>query len=106
MPGAPGVVPASHCRPLEWHNPGAQSIMTEQQIVDLVRAAFPDAQVRLGGDGYHHELTVISETFAGLRAVQRQQRVYAALADAIRSGAVHAVNVVALTGAEAAAGAR
>ena len=77
--------------------------MTEQQIIDLVRAALPDATVRLGGDGYHHELTVVSDSFAGLRTVQRQQRVYAALADAIRSGALHAVNVIALTTAEAAA---
>jgi acid stress-induced BolA-like protein IbaG/YrbA len=77
--------------------------MTEQQIIDLVRAALPDAVVRLGGDGYHHELTVVSDSFAGLRAVQRQQRVYAALAESIRSGALHAVNIVALTNAEAAA---
>jgi acid stress-induced BolA-like protein IbaG/YrbA len=77
--------------------------MTEQQIADLVRAAFPGAEVRVGGDGYHFELTVVSEAFAGLRPVQRQQRVYATLADAIRSGALHAVNIVAQTGAEAAA---
>ena len=77
--------------------------MTEQQIIDLVRAALPDAEVRVGGDGYHFELTVVSEAFAGLRAVQRQQRVYAALSESIRSGALHAVNVVAQTGAEAAA---
>lgn len=77
--------------------------MTEQQIVDLVRAALPGAEVRVGGDGYHFELTVVCDAFAGLRAVQRQQRVYAALADSIRSGALHAVNVVALTNDEAAA---
>ena len=79
--------------------------MTEQQIVDLVRAALPDALVRVGGDGYHHELTVISDSFTGLRAVQRQQRVYGALAEAIRGGALHAVNIIALTSAEAAASA-
>lgn len=76
--------------------------MTEQQIADLVRAAMPDARVQVGGDGYHFELTVVSEAFAGLRAVQRQQRVYAALAESIRSGALHAVNVVAQTPAAAA----
>ena len=75
--------------------------MTEQQITELVRAELPDARVQVGGDGYHFELTVVSEAFAGLRAVQRQQRVYGALAAAIRSGALHAVNIVALTGAEA-----
>ena len=37
--------------------------------------------------------------------VQRQQRVYAALGEAIRSGALHAVNIRALTAAEAGAAA-
>jgi len=77
--------------------------MTEQQIAELVRAAFPEARVSVGGDGYHVELEVVSDVFAGLRPVQRQQRVYAVLAEAIRSGAVHAVNVSALTEAEATA---
>jgi acid stress-induced BolA-like protein IbaG/YrbA len=35
--------------------------------------------------------------------VQRQQRVYAALGEVIRSGALHAVNIRALTQAEAGA---
>ena len=82
---------------------GSVTTLTEQQIADLVRAALPDARVSVGGDGYHVEVSVVSEAFSGLRAVQRQQRVYAALGEAIRSGALHAVNIRALTEAEAGA---
>lgn len=82
---------------------GAVTTLSEQQISDLVRAALPDARVSVGGDGYHVEVSVVSDAFTGLRAVQRQQRVYAALGEVIRSGALHAVNIRALTEAEAGA---
>lgn len=80
---------------------GSVTTLTAEQIADLVRAAIPDARVTVGGDGYHVEVSVVSESFAGLRAVQRQQRVYGALGEAIRSGALHAVNIRAMTGTEA-----
>jgi acid stress-induced BolA-like protein IbaG/YrbA len=82
---------------------GSVTTLTEQQIGDLVRAVIPDARVAVGGDGYHVEVSVVSDAFTGLRAVQRQQRVYAALGEVIRSGALHAVNIHALTQAEAGA---
>lgn len=82
---------------------GSVTTLTEQEIGDLVRAAIPDARVAVGGDGYHVEVSVVSDAFAGLRAVQRQQRVYAALGEVIRSGALHAVNIRAQTQAEAGA---
>jgi len=74
--------------------------MTEDEIRSLVMAGMPGAEVTVGGDGYHIELTVVSEAFAGLSRVKRQQLVYGVLADAIRSGALHAVNIRALTAAE------
>jgi len=82
---------------------GSVTTLTEQQIGDLVRAVIPDARVAVGGDGYHVEVSVVSDAFTGLRAVQRQQRVYSALGEVIRSGALHAVNIRALTQAEAGA---
>lgn len=84
---------------------GSVTTMTAQQIADLVRTAISGARVSVGGDGYHVDVSVVSDSFAGLRAVQRQQKVYAALGEAIRSGALHAVNISALTEAEAEAGA-
>ena len=82
---------------------GSVTTLTAQQIADLVRATIPDARVTVGGDGYHVEVDVVSDAFAGLRPVQRQQRVYGALGEAIRSGALHAVNIRAMTESEAGA---
>lgn len=78
--------------------------MQPEEIRQLVAAAMPEADVSVGGDGYHHELQVVSDVFDGLSRVKRQQLVYGHLSEVIRSGALHAVNVRALTPAEAAAG--
>ena len=74
--------------------------MTEDEIRALVMAGMPGADVEVGGDGYHIDLTVVSDAFEGLNRVKRQQLVYGVLADVIRSGALHAVNIRALTAAE------
>jgi len=77
--------------------------MEPDQIRDLVSEAMPEAQVTVGGDGYHHELRVVSAAFCGMNRVKRQQLVYGHLAEVIRSGALHAVNIRAQTPEEAAA---
>jgi len=74
--------------------------MTEDEIRKLVMAGMPGARVEVGGDGYHIDLEVVSESFAGLARVKRQQLVYGILGEAIRSGALHAVNIKAFTEAE------
>lgn len=74
--------------------------MTEDEIRALVMAGMPGADVAVGGDGYHIDLTVVSDAFEGLNRVKRQQLVYGVLAEVIRSGALHAVNIRALTAAE------
>ncbi|WP_333684073.1 BolA family transcriptional regulator [Pontibaca methylaminivorans] len=56
--------------------------MEAQEIEDLIRAAFPDATVRitdLAGDGNHFAAEVIDESFRGQNRVQQQRAVYAAL---------------------------
>ena len=79
--------------------------MDEREIRALLEQGLPGASVEVGGDGYHIDISVVSEAFVGKRRVQRQQMVYAALGDAISSGAVHAVNIRAETAAERASGA-
>ena len=71
--------------------------MTEQKLIELIQVAFPDAQVSVSLNGGHVDITVISADFAGMRPVARQQRVYAPLANLIADGALHAVNISALT---------
>jgi len=56
--------------------------MTAAEIEDMLKAAFPDAQVTiedLRGDGDHYAATVVSAAFTGKSRVQQHQMVYAAL---------------------------
>ena len=56
--------------------------MTAQEIEDLIREGFPDAQLTitdLAGDGNHYAAEVIDESFRGQNRVQQQRAVYAAL---------------------------
>ena len=56
--------------------------MQAQDIEDLIRAAFPKAQIAitdLAGDGNHYAAEVIDESFRGMNRVQQQRAVYAAL---------------------------
>lgn len=76
--------------------------MDTSEVSALIEAAFPDAQVTVEVSMGHYNVTVISDSFAGLRPVARQKRVYAPLADVIADGAIHAVNIRALTPDEAA----
>jgi acid stress-induced BolA-like protein IbaG/YrbA len=73
-------------------------------VETMVREALQDADVSVEGSGSNYSITVISDVFADMRAVKRQQTVYAALSDAIASGSIHAVNIRAVTPAEWEAG--
>jgi acid stress-induced BolA-like protein IbaG/YrbA len=66
-------------------------------IEEALAADFPGATIDVQLDGSHCQVTVISDLFEGLRPVARQQRVYAPLGEFIRSGALHAVNIIAKT---------
>jgi stress-induced morphogen len=69
--------------------------MAADEITDLIRAAFPDAQVEitdLAGDGDHYAARVISAAFAGLSRVKQHQAVYAALGGRM-GGVLHALQL-------------
>ncbi len=56
--------------------------MQAQDIEDLIRASFPEAQITitdLAGDGNHYAAEVIDASFKGQNRVQQQRAVYAAL---------------------------
>jgi len=70
--------------------------MQAQEIEDLIRATFPDAQITitdLAGDGNHYAAEVIDPSFAGMNRVQQQRAVYAALKGRMDgpSGDLHAL---------------
>lgn len=77
--------------------------MQVEDVKALLAAEFPEATVDASTDGYHFEVSVISDSFEGLNAVKRQQAVYKALNAQIKDGSIHAVKIKAMTPAEAGA---
>ncbi len=63
------------------------------EIELLIKAAMPDAQVDVSGDGTHFAASVESEEFEGLNRVQQHQLVYSALKGKMEgsSGELHAL---------------
>ena len=47
----------------------------------------------VSGDGYHYDLTLVSDVFLGQSKLARQRWVYAKLNERIQSGSLHAVNL-------------
>ncbi|MFZ5653451.1 MAG: BolA family protein [Pseudomonadota bacterium] len=67
--------------------------MDIEAIEALLRASLAGCEVQVSGEGNHLGVVAVGELFAGLRPVQRQQRVYAVLKDLIAAGEVHAVQI-------------
>jgi acid stress-induced BolA-like protein IbaG/YrbA len=65
-----------------------------------IENAAPEVEVVL--DGNRASITVVSEAFADMSRVQKQQAVYACIDAFIKDGRLHAVTIRALTPAEAA----
>lgn len=74
-------------------------ISNEELQRDLL-AADDVEHVLVEGDGYHYDLTIVSDAFVGKSKVARQQWVYARLNEYIVSGRLHAVNMKTWTKAE------
>ena len=74
--------------------------ISNDAVKALIESNIPGATATVTGDGYKYEAEVISSSFDGLRAVKRQQIVYAAVNEAITSGQLHALTIRALTPAE------
>ncbi|MBO9464840.1 BolA-like protein [Pelagimonas phthalicica] len=68
--------------------------MHAQEIEDLLRETFPDAEIQVAGDdGVHMSAMIIDESFRGKNRVQQQRAVYAALKGKMDgpSGELHAL---------------
>ncbi|MCX7560028.1 BolA/IbaG family iron-sulfur metabolism protein [Sulfitobacter sp. F26204] len=68
--------------------------MQAQEIEDLIRAAFPQAEITVqGNDGVHMAAMVVDASFKGMNRVQQQRAVYAALKGKMDgpSGELHAL---------------
>ncbi|TGD75337.1 BolA/IbaG family iron-sulfur metabolism protein [Mangrovimicrobium sediminis] len=72
--------------------------MQREEVIARIEAAVPQAQeIKVEGADCDFTAVVLSEGFAGVSPVKRQQQVLAAFADVIASGELHALSVRALT---------
>ena len=76
--------------------------MQAEEIKALLMAGLAGCEVEVTGEGNHFDISVVGDVFEGLRAVKKQQLVYAVINEHIASGTIHAVNIKTLTRAEAA----
>jgi len=66
----------------------------------LLQNHLQECECHVQGEGSHYDIEVIGDVFDGLRPVQRQQLVYAALKDQIADDTIHAVNIRTFTPAQ------
>lgn len=77
--------------------------MTAQELRSIIAAGLPCDHLEVDGDGRHWAAVVVSAEFAGLRTLQRHQRVYATLGARMQSDEVHALSIKTFTPEEWAA---
>jgi stress-induced morphogen len=71
-------------------------MITEAAFTDLLKQAFPDAEVALfdkTGNMDHFRLFISSKAFAGKNLIAQHQLVYQAIDDAMKDGRIHAVEI-------------
>lgn len=74
--------------------------MTSEDIEQLVQSALDLAEVRVSLEGGHASVVAVSERFADLSRVKKQQLVYGPLKPMIASGELHAVSIKTYTPTE------
>ena len=74
--------------------------MDAATVKALLKDHLPECEIHVEGEGSNYDIEAIGEVFEGLRPVQKQQLVYAALKDRIGDGSIHAVNIRTYTRAE------
>jgi acid stress-induced BolA-like protein IbaG/YrbA len=71
--------------------------MDHQQIETLLKDTLGLAEVHVSGEGSHFNVIAVSDQFADMSRVKKQQFVYAPLADKIAEGVMHAVSIKTFT---------
>jgi len=64
-----------------------------ETVKTLLENHLEECETVVQGEGSNYDIAVIGDIFAGLRPVQKQQLVYAALSEQIADGSIHAVNI-------------
>ena len=74
--------------------------MTAEELRSIIAAGIPCEHIEVDGDGRHWSTVVVSAEFAGLRTLQRHQRVYATLGARMHTDEVHALSIKTFTPTE------
>lgn len=74
--------------------------MQMEAVVARIERALPGAAIDIEGADCNFGVTIISDEFAGLLPVKRQQRVLDAFTDVFASGELHALTIKAFTSKE------
>ena len=74
--------------------------MTAEQLQSIIAAGIACEHLEVDGDGRHWSAVVVSAEFAGLRTLQRHQRVYATLGARMHTDEVHALSIKTFTPTE------
>ena len=68
-------------------------MLSNEQLEQHLMAVNGVEYAQVKGDGYHYQLTIVSDVFAGQSKVLRQQWVYKQLNDYITTGNLHALSM-------------
>jgi stress-induced morphogen len=74
-------------------------MIDDETLATLIRVRLPDARISvrdLTGTRDHLDVTVRSQTFAGMPLLDRHRAVYAALREALDDGRIHALQLTTL----------
>ena len=67
--------------------------MEPAEIEALLKDALNLSEVYVKGEGSHYSIIAVSDQFADMSRVKRQQMVYAPLASKIADGSMHAISI-------------
>lgn len=71
-------------------------MVTPESIQKNIEQGMTTSYLKVVGDGQHFEAVIVSEEFAGLSRIQRQQRVNKTLGDRME-GEIHALSMKTFT---------
>jgi acid stress-induced BolA-like protein IbaG/YrbA len=72
-------------------------MLLPEQVRAWIAAGLECIHLTVEGDGQHFQAVIVSDEFAGLSRVRRQQRVNALLKERFDSGELHALSMRTLT---------
>ena len=74
--------------------------MDVSEVLDRVKSAMPEADVKVEGKDCDFTLTVISDEFQSLTRIKRQQQVLGYFSQELATGEIHALSIKTFTGNE------